>query len=193
MSTETFDPQSLPDDATVSSRARAAAPWLVQIGYRDRARLSAELLARYPTLPLLTVFRAYGLDDQSGRRSALLLSADGVASLRIEIETATRLLEFAFTHGPMLTLRFTLEGLSPIDRSTWLERMRQDSDDVNYLWGQSRWEHDYLICLVRRQASSTFANFYAFSRHNFEAAVRLTPDARDHLLNWLEACWQEAA
>ncbi|MBL8164223.1 MAG: hypothetical protein JNJ61_19710 [Anaerolineae bacterium] len=193
MSSETFDPQSLPDDATVSSRARAAAPWLVQVGYRDRARLSTELLVRYPTPPLLTVFRTYELDDHSGRRSALLMSADGVASLRVEVEAATRLLEFAFTHGPMLTLRFTLEGLSPIDRAKWLERMRQDDDDVTYLWGQSRWEHDYLICLVRRQASSTFANLYAFSRHNFESAVRLTPDARDELLDWLEGCWQESS
>lgn len=193
MSSEMFDPQPLPDDAAVSSRARAAAPWLVQIGYRDRARLSAELLARYPTPPLLTVFRSYDLDERSGRRAALLISADGVASLRVEVEAATRLLEFAFTHGPMLTLRFTLEGLSPIDRARWLERMRQDEDDVTYLWGQTRWEHDYLICLMRRQASSTFANLYAFSRYNFEAAARLTPDARDQLLDWLEAGWQESA
>jgi hypothetical protein len=73
-----------------------------------------------------------------------------------------------------------------MDRARWLELMRREAGGVAFLWGQARWEQDYVICVTRRK----FASLYAFSHHGFEAAVRLTPDVSQQLLDWLERFWK---
>jgi hypothetical protein len=86
----------------------------------------------------------------------------------------------------MLTLRFRLDSLSDVDRSRWLELMRREQGGLAFLWGQSRWEHDYVICVVHKH----FTNLYAFSNREFEAAIRLTPDVTKQMLDWLDANWK---
>jgi hypothetical protein len=94
----------------------------------------------------------------------------------------------SFTLGSMLTLRFTMNELSELDRTRWLELMQREEGGLAFLWGQTRWSNDYVICIARKY----FTNFYAFSPHNFEAAVRLTPGVIKQLLEWLEDIWSSS-
>jgi hypothetical protein len=88
----------------------------------------------------------------------------------------------------MLTLRFGLDQLGDMDRQRWLDLMRREQGGLAFLWGQSRWEEDYLICIARKYHT----NVYAFSPRNFDAAIRLTPEVTRKLLNWLEEFWKSA-
>jgi hypothetical protein len=172
-----------------ASRLPANAPWLLRRFYEEQIDLAAELASRFASLPLMTVMRFRTLDAQTGRGMVTMSTADGLASVLIESDPASRFAHMAFSYGSMLTLRFYLDNLSQMDRAHWLEQMRRQQDTVTFLWGQARWEHDYIICSTRQK----FVNLYAFSHNGFEAAVRLTPDAKTQLLNWLDDTWKSDA
>jgi hypothetical protein len=178
---------SLSDSQPIqASRLPADAPWLLRRFYEEQIDLAAELATRFSSLPLMSVARFRALDAASERGIATLSTADGVASVLIESDPASRFVHMAFTYGSMLTLRFFLDNLSSMDRAHWLEQMRRQQDSVTFLWGQARWEQDYIICAVRH----TFVNLYAFSHNGYEAAVRLTPDIKNQVLDWLESTWK---
>jgi hypothetical protein len=161
---------------------------LLQQHYAGGIDLAVELANRYPALPLMTVmrFRRSRTEDQPA--VAALSSSDGNASVYIEALPNTRLVQFAFTYSSMLTLRFQMESLSSMDCAHWLELIRRDQDGIAFLWGQSRWERDYLITVLMRQ----FACLYAFSASGFEAGVRLTHDVKRQLHDWLAVIWSSA-
>lgn len=161
------------------------APWTLQQFFNGEIDLDAELAKRFPTMPMMSMVKFRTLGSHSGRRVATLSSQDGSASLTLDGDTTTKEIQMSFTLGSMLTLRFTLNELSDLDRSRWLELMRRDEGGLAFLWGQTRWSNDYVICIARKY----FTNFYAFSPHNFEAAVRLTPGVIRQLLEWLEDIW----
>jgi hypothetical protein len=202
--TDLHDDARTPDEMTVSSRitlpdlpadsesrdftiARStmSAPWLLQQFYAGGIDLPTELANRYPALPLMTLFKLR--DGKSTPRPAVatLAAPDGAASLIIECQPGSYKAQFAFTFGSMLTLRFRLDDLHGVDCAHWLELIKRDQDGIAFLWGQSRWEKDYLICTIRRQ----FASIFAFSPHGLEAGVRLTHDAKRRLHDWLAATW----
>ncbi len=204
MTSDVHEQPLTPDDVTIASASRLrpadvpeavasrdSAPWLVRQALDHPETLSVELAARFPGLPLMTVIRLREVDAKTGRGLAVLTSSDGVAAMRIELDSASQLLEFTFSYGGMLALRFQIDGLSIKDRANFLERMQLEGDHSAYLWGEVRWMHDYLIGVSRRQGANQFINLYAFSRHNTEAAVRLKPDICSQLLNWLADHWKE--
>lgn len=162
----------------------AGAPWLLQQHFTQQIDLGAELAFRYPSLPLLSVSRFRELDIQHG--VALLASADGVATVMIDADGKSGVVDIAFSYASNLSLHFRLDHLNNMDRSTWLERMRREKDDVGFLWGESRWEKDYAISILRKR----FMNLFAFSAQGFSAAARLTPDVVVSFLNWLESIWK---
>jgi hypothetical protein len=82
-------------------------------------------------------------------------------------------------------LRFHLEELSDLDRRTWLGNMETHVDDIVFLWGQSRWEKDYVICVPNRY----YVSLLAFSPMNFEAAVRMSPTVSKELFTWMHDFW----
>jgi hypothetical protein len=161
------------------------APWTLQQFFNGEIDLDAELAKRFPTMPMMSMVKFRTLGSHSGRRVATLSSQDGSASLTFDGDTSTKMIHMSFTLGSMLTLRFTLNELSDLDRSRWLELMKRDEGGLAFLWGQTRWSNDYVICIARKY----FTNFYAFSPHNFEAAVRLTPGVIRQLLDWIEDIW----
>ena len=204
MSSDMHDESTGHDDLTVPSSARMTAqvkptenapepsrlpgdaPWLLRQYFDEQMDLAAELVNRYPLLPLMTVIRFRKLDDNGKRGLVTLAAADGVATVRIESDTASGFVRFSFTYASMMTLHFRLDELSGMDRTHWLAEMRREQDGVAFLWGQARWEQDYLISTIRRG----FASLFAFGRSGFEAGVRLTPDVKDKLLNWLDTAWK---
>jgi len=169
--------------------ASGSAPVLLQQFFNDQIDLSAELATRFPSLPLMSVIRFRKLEGKTQRGVATLSTADGVASAVIDADATTGSIQLSFSYGSMMSLRFRMEELSSMDRSRWLELMRREGGGVAFLWGQARWEQDYVICVTRRH----FASIYAFSHHGFEAAVRLTPDVSKQLLDWLEKFWSAAS
>lgn len=199
--TDLHDDSRTPDEMTISSRltlpddsesrdftivrSTMNAPWLLQQFYDGRIDLPAELVNRYPALPLMTLFKLR--DSKSAAQSAVasLAAPDGTSSLLIECQPGTYKVQFAFTFASMLTLRFRLDDLNGVDCAHWLELIKRDQDGIAFLWGQSRWEKDYLICTIRRQ----FASIFAFSPHGLEAGVRLTHAAKRRLHDWLAATW----
>lgn len=161
-------------------------PWILQQFFNGEIDLVEELSTRFPNIPVMSVIHFRSLGKRTGRGVATLVAQDGSAQMVIDADKTTKVIQMSFTLGSMLTLKFTLNELSDLDRSRWLELMRRDHGGMAFLWGPSRWESDYLICVSRKY----FINFYAFSPHNFEAAIRMTPDVIRKLLEWLEEFWQ---
>jgi hypothetical protein len=183
------------NDATIASahaveqlvpHPPASAPWLLQQYFGDQRALAAELNSRFPMLPLMTVIRLNPRGDHRRQGSAALSTADGSASIVVDVDGSASVTQFSFTLSSMFGLSFRLDHLTDMDRISWLRRMRHEREGVSFLWGQARWESDYLICLTRKH----FAHIYAFSPHGTAAAARLTPDIRVQLLDWLENVWR---
>ena len=162
-------------------------PWTLQQFFNGEIDLDVELSKRFPTIPIMSSISFRSLGTKTGRGVATLSTPDGGANVIFDADAATRVVQLSFTVGSMLTLRFAMDNLSDMDRSRWLELMRREQGGMAFLWGAERWEHDYLICISRKY----FTNMYAFSPHNFEAAVRMTPDVTQKLLDWLEGFWNK--
>jgi len=164
------------------------APAILQPYLDGEIDLDAELAARFPNMPLMSLFSTRQVGGRSGYVLATLSTQDGAASLGVQVDSA-RHTGFAFTLGSMLSLRFHLHDLSDDDRAYWLNLARGGSDALAFLWSQARWESDYLICAVHRM----YTNLYAFSPHHVEAAARCTPEVTRRLLDWLETAWSAPA
>jgi hypothetical protein len=162
------------------------APWILQQFFNGEIDLDAELSKRFPVMPVLSSahFRA----TQTKWGIAALTTQDSAASLHVDVNSESHVIEFTFAFRSMLALRFQLQELSDMDRSRWLESMRREQGGLSFLWGKGRWENNYIICAVHRY----FTNIYAFSPQHFEAAARLTPEVSQVFLNWLDDMWKPA-
>jgi hypothetical protein len=152
----------------------ANVPWTLQQFFNGELDLDGELIRRFPTMPLMSTIH---FRDST---------QDGAAMLMVDVNGATRSVQFSFTYGSMLTMRFLLDNLSDMDRTRWLELMRRERGGLAFLWSEARWKKDYLICIVRRY----YTCLLAFSPNNIEAGARLTPDMAHKLVNWLEDFWK---
>ncbi|MGQ9889159.1 MAG: hypothetical protein ACUVSX_11815 [Aggregatilineales bacterium] len=196
------NPSSPSGDETIPSRQVAAArkppaaadligpglpatfpPLLLKLFLDGAIDLDEELSRRFPTPPLLSTVHLHAVSGQAGLAS--LAAQDGAAILLVEADSASRAASFVFLHGSMLALRFTFDQLSDADRSRWLEHVQREEGGLVFLWGQSRWEQDYIITSARRY----FVTLYAFSPRGVEAAVRCTPEVMRHLVQWLSSYW----
>jgi hypothetical protein len=160
-------------------------PWTLQQFFDGEIDLEVELSKRFSTMPMMAIAKFRTLGSHAGRRVATLEAADGSATLIIDADVPTKVVQLSFTYGSMLTLRFSLDTLTGADRTRWLELMNREQGGLAFLWGPGRWQSDYLICIARRYTT----NIYAFSPNNFEAAVRLTPAVITELLQWLDEIW----
>lgn len=160
-------------------------PWTLQQFFDGQIDLDVELTRRFPQMPMMSRIKFSNLGDQQDRRSALMSAQDGSATVIIDADLRTKVMQMSFTIRSMITLRFTLDELSDMDRQRWLDLMRRDQGGLSFLWGASRWQNDYLICIGRKY----FTNLYAFSPNNFEAGVRVTPQVLEQLMDWLEEVW----
>jgi hypothetical protein len=184
---------SYPDDNTILSRDRlndtpappAVIPWALQGYFDGEIDLIQELAARYPQMPIMSLFHARGVEGRSPRGVAVIGTQDGAASLVVEIDVHSRAIQFSFILGSLLGLRFRPGALSRLDRAAWIEPIRREGGEVAFLWNAKRWEQDYLIC----SASKTFTYLFAFSPSGTQAAARLTPEATRRLLDWLAGYW----
>lgn len=162
-------------------------PWTLQQFFNGEIDLDVELSKRFARMPMMASVRFRTLGAHSGRKVASLETQDGSASVIIDADKKTKVIQLSFTLSSMLTLRFMLANLSDADRSRWLELMRRQQGGISFLWGPDRWQDDYLICISR----NNHTNIYAFSANSFEAAVRLTPNVTQKLLDWLDEIWQD--
>jgi hypothetical protein len=160
-------------------------PWTLEQFFNGEIDLDVELTKRFPTMPMMANVHFRTLGTKSGRRVATLNTQDNSASLVIDADMSSKVIQMSFTLGSMLTLRFSLAQLSDMDRTRWVDLMRRDQGGLAFLWGPNRWASDYLICISRK------TNFYAFSPNNFEAGIRLTPPVMKQLLDWLDEVWSE--
>jgi hypothetical protein len=169
----------------VAPRVPVEVPWLLQQHYNGKIDLAAELAQRYPTPALLTVakFRKRGAANDPAQ--ATFSAADGMAALSIEALPNTPHISFGFTFQSSFTLRFQPDTLSDVDCAHWLELIRRNQDGIAFLWGQSRWETDYLVCVMHRQ----FVSLYAYSTKGFESSIRLTHEVKHQLHDWLIQLW----
>jgi hypothetical protein len=165
----------------------APPPWTLQQFFDGEIDLDVELASRFDNMPVMSTIRTRGLGTRSERGVATLATQDGGAQVIFDADAQSKTVQMSFTYGSMLTLRFKLGDLSDVDRSRWLELMQREQGGLAFLWGPSRWEKDYVICISRKY----FTNFYAFSPHNFEAAVRMTPQVLKKLLAWLDGFWKQ--
>lgn len=181
--------QLIQSQATENKLARPTTnpPWTLQQFFNGEIDLDVELARRFPTMPMMSLLKTRTLGANTGRKVAELSSQDGAASMIIDADTQSKVIQLSFTFGSMITLRFIMNGLNNMDRERWLELMRRDSGGLAFLWGTKRWASDYMICISRKH----FTNLYAFSPNNFEAGVRLTPTVTKDLLDWLEKIWDE--
>lgn len=160
-------------------------PWILQQFFNGEIDLDVELAQRFQNMPVMATISFRDMGTKSKRGVATLATQDGAAQIIVDVDAISKVVQFSFTFGSMLTLRFWLKELTDQERSRWLELMRREQGGLTFLWNASRWESDYLICVVRRY----FTNLYAFSENNFEAAIRMTPDVTKQFLGWLEGYW----
>lgn len=160
-------------------------PLTLQPFFRENIDLNRELVRRFPNMPLMSTIKFRDLYGDGERGVATLSSQDGAASLIVDISKGSPQMQFAFMYGSMLSLRFDLIELSELDRRAWLENMETRIDDIVFLWGQSRWDKDYVICVPH----TFYISLLAFSPNNFEAAVRITPSLSKTLFEWMHKFW----
>lgn len=172
-----------PEAALTGSREQT--PWILQQFFDGEIDLDQELMKRFPTVPVLTSVKFRTLGSRSGRKVATLMTQDGSAQLIIDADIENKVVQMSFQYGSMMTLRYSLAQLSDSDRSRWLELMKREQGGLAFLWGATRWQDDYLICISRKIGT----NIYAFSPRNFESAIRLTTPVVKELLVWLEEIW----
>jgi hypothetical protein len=163
-------------------------PLTLQPFFKEHIDLNQELVQRFPNMPLMTVIRFRDLYNDGERGVATMTSQDGSASLIVDVNNAGDDLQFAFSYGSMLSLRFHLNELSELDRRAWLDNMQSRQEEIVFLWGESRWARDYIICVPHRY----YISLLAFSRNNFEAAVRISPLTAAELFTWLKKFWYPA-
>jgi hypothetical protein len=181
---------TVPNRDSVASELKAPlgnVPWTLEQFFKGKIDLDKELVMRFPNMPLMSVISFRSLGSNTHRGVATLSTADGGASLVVDATAmGNRTLQFSFTYGSMLTLRFKLDTLSELDRSRWLDLMRRKQSGLTFLWGQARWENDYVICVSRKH----YTSLLAFSQNHFEAAVRITPNVTKQLVDWIEGFWK---
>ncbi|MBC7870723.1 MAG: hypothetical protein H7Y09_07770 [Chitinophagaceae bacterium] len=175
------------EEIKIEAPAPSNPPWTLQQFFDGEIDLDIELASRFQRMPVMSVISFRGLGTKDGRGVATITTQDNSAQVIFEADASTRTVQMAFTYGSMLTLRFALRELSEIDRERWLELMQREQGGLAFLWGPSRWESDYLICIARQY----YTNLYAFSPNNFEAAIRMTPEVMKKLLRWLEKFWED--
>ncbi len=174
-------------DAGHHLNIRTKAPVELMEFFTGEIDLDTELAKRYAHAPLLSQgsFRPSKPGPDVKRKAvAILTSQDDSAMVTVDMFLETQALEITFTLGSMVSMRFTIGAIETGERQRWLELMRRNSG-IAFLWTKQRWEEDYLIFVVREN----FARVYAFSPKRFEAAIRITPDIVDKLVDWLEAFW----
>lgn len=174
-----------PHDPQAVNQALQQVPLTLQPFFREQIDLNKELVRRFPNMPLMSVARFRDLYKTGERGVATLSSQDGASSLIIDVSRQPNEIQFSFMYGSMMALRFRLDELSDLDRQVWLENIQNRVDEIVFLWGQSRWAKDYIICVPHRY----YISLLAFSPNNFEAAVRITPAASASLVEWLQAFW----
>ncbi len=198
-----WDEYTLPSKATIARRPRAeqtessaggdsgspappaGAPLILQHFFDGAMDLDKELTARFANMPLLSVIRVRQFGGRVRSGAALMTAQDGSAAVIVEVDAASKDVQFTYTLGGMLALSFELRSLSDMDRAHWIEPMRRENSEVAFLWNQARWENDYLICAAHKHHT----NLFAFSSHHTQAAARLTTDVSRKLLNWIAGYW----
>jgi len=183
--------QAVGADSTATPEQLAAlarttrTPWLLQQFLDGYVDLEAELLERYPNLPLMSVLKTRTLAQNSMHQVATLVTPDDSASVIFDIDHPANLAELTFSLSGMFSMTFNLDRPDTIDRPRWLEIMERRQAGLTFLWGASRWEGDYLVWIMRRYQT----NLYAFSPTGATASVRMTPDVTRQLLAWLRKLW----
>ncbi|MEL7237183.1 MAG: hypothetical protein AAGK74_21960, partial [Chloroflexota bacterium] len=160
-------------------------PVTLQPFFKEQIDLNQELVQRFPTMPLMSVIRFRDIYEDHERGVATMTSQDGTAGLIVDVSRTEYDIQFSFTYGSMLSLRFHLTELSDLDRKIWLDNLQNRVDDIAFLWGQSRWAKDYIICVPHK----FYLSLLAFSPNKFEAAVRVTPQVAEKLFKWLHTFW----
>ncbi len=177
-----------PDTPRNTERIRKAmrrVPMTLQPFFQEHIDLDQELVRRFPSMPLMSIIKFRDLYGDGRRGVATLATQDGAANLIVDVSSENTEIQFSFTFGSMLSMRFHLSELSDLDRRAWLDNMETRVDDIVFLWGQSRWEKDYVICVPNHY----YVSLLAFSATNFEAAVRIAPSINRKLFEWMHDFW----
>ncbi len=163
-------------------------PWTLEQFFKNEIDLDSELINRFPNMPLMTEFKTRRMKASAPRGVANLASQDGSAMVVVDASAETRVVQFSYTFGSMLTLRFVLDTLNDMERRRWLDLMHRKSSGygIAFLWGQARWQHDYVMTIRRSQ----YTTLLAYSPRNHEAAVRMSPGVTRSLVQWLEGYWK---
>ena len=188
---EVLKPSPVVFDAANQGSAKiskpSAPPWTLEQFFEGEIDLIKELATRFQNMPVMSAIKFRTLGKREERGVATMTVQDGAATVVIDADSRSHVIQVSFTFGSMLTLRFTLDNLTSYNRERWLELMRRKEGGLAFLWGPSRWEDDYLICIARKN----FTNLYAFSPSHFDAAIRMTPEVTKQFLDWLEKFWVE--
>lgn len=177
---------TMPSVPAATAPTHDSTPWPLQQFFSGDIDLDVELSQRFDNMPVMSRVNFREMGEKTKRGVATLYNQDNSSQVIIDIDSATNMMQIAFTYGSMLTLRFRLTELGDLDRTRWLELMKREKGGLAFLWGPARWDRDYLICVSRHYLT----NLYAFSPNGFEAAIRMTPDAAKQVLKWIEGYWK---
>ena len=120
-----------PSRPATISRSTVNAPWLLQQHFAGKVDLAAELTNRYPTWPLMTVIKQKPAKGAHQPSLSTLAAPDGTATLLFEAMPDSHQCQLAYTLSSMLTLRFRMNDLTPVDCAHWLAFIKLEAIKVN--------------------------------------------------------------
>ena len=183
----TQTPPTVPTSTPPPNEPNKNLPWALAQYFSGDIDLGQELAARFPQMPLMSQINLRVQGTKQRHHVAAISTQDGAAGLRVEIDPGTRMAVFTYSLNSMLALRFSLGGLSDLDRNHWLEPMKRETSEIAFLWGAQRFRSDYVIAVPHK----VYTNLFAFSPHYTEAAARLTIEVSRKFIAWLEPLWAQ--
>ncbi len=159
-------------------------PWILQLHQDGEINLDKELNSRFSQMPILSTFKAR--QHSPDHAVATMAAQDGSATVRVDVDLAENVIQYAFTYQSMLGLSFVIDQLGDSQHAAWIQQVRRERSRPIFCWGPDRWNSDYIITV----GHPYYTNIYAFSTLNTEAAARLTTEITKDLLDWLETLWQ---
>lgn len=169
------------NEPTGTSTPKTEPPWILQQFFDGQLDLGDELSARFKDMPMMSVIKIRSLGQE---RTVVTLSAQNEAArLIFDLHKPTASLQTSFVLDSMLSLSFKFYDLGNMHLADWISSVNQEQDGVSsFLWGDNRWEDDYLVSVKHKY----FTSLFAFSPRDFEAAVAITSNVTQKLMDWFE-------
>jgi len=169
------------NEPTGTPTPKTEPPWILQRFFDGQLDLGDELSIRFKDMPMMSIIKIRFLGQD--RTVATLATQDSSARVIFDLHKPTASLQISFVLDSMLSLSFNFCDVGDINLENWVSAVNQAQDGVaSFLWGDTRWENDYLISVAYKY----FTVLFVFSPRDFQSAVAMSSSITQKLMVWFE-------